>query len=69
MLAVIEITCSDNGTTANADVLEKSDQRIKIATGMGGNSTTIILTKNNPTNKVYVGNKFGMEFTTTGDEI
>lgn len=68
-LPSIEIVCSDKGSTARADVLEKSNRRIKVAMGVGNNSITLILTKNPSTNRFYVGNKFGLEFTTTGEEI
>ncbi|NJO62670.1 MAG: hypothetical protein HC836_31900 [Richelia sp. RM2_1_2] len=66
---VIELICSNNGTTANADVLERSPLRIKVAMGSGVSSIALVLTKQKTTDRVFVGNKFGMEFTTTGKEI
>ena len=69
MLPIIEVTCSDTGNTVKADVLEQSDRRVKVAMGVGGNSIAIILTKNSPNDKYFVGNKFGMEFTTTGKSV
>lgn len=69
MLPIVEVTCSDTGTTVKADVLEQSDRRIKVAMGVGGNSTSIVLSKTKPNDTYFIGNKFGMEFTTTGKEV
>lgn len=68
-LPTIEVTCSDKGTTATASVLERSDRRLKVAMGEAAASISLILSKNAPTDKYFIGNKFGMEFTTTGEEV
>ena len=68
-LPVVKVTCSNTGTTVDADVIHKTQRNIKVALGTGNSSFTLILSKEQPNSKYYVGNKFGMEFTTTGKEI
>ena len=66
---IVEVTCSDTGQTVKADVLNKTAKSIKVALGMGGQSLTLTFKKNDPNDRYYVGNKFRMEFTTTGEEV
>jgi len=59
------ITCTDTDVAHGADILEKSDKRMKVA--IEGTNVAISLFKNDPNDKVYVGNFGGLEFTSTGD--
>ncbi len=61
----IKITCTDTEVTHEVDVLEKSDKRLKIV--IDGTDVVILLYKNDPHDRVYVGNNAGLEFTSTGN--
>ena len=60
-----EIYCIDNGRTATADILNKSDKRLQVA--IEGSNSPITLFKKTPVDKVYSGRFAGLEFTSTGD--
>ncbi len=55
----------DSDESVGADVLERSDKRIKIA--LDGSDITLILTRNRAQDKWYTAIKFGMTFQTTGE--
>lgn len=48
-----------------ADILEKSDMRIKVV--LDGSQDAMVLTKSTPHATLYTTDKFGMEFETTGN--
>ena len=58
------ITCTDNGNSMGADILDKSDRRLTVA--LDGTTIKLVLFKDTPTQKVYVGKKDGLEFTSPG---
>jgi dethiobiotin synthetase len=64
MLTQTKVTCTDTGKTVVADILAKNDRTLKVVVG---SDNVIILSKNTPKDRVYVGSKFKMEFTSTGD--
>lgn len=66
---MINVTYSDKEITVKANILEYSDRKIKVAIGFDDNLISLILTKKAPGDKVFVGNKFGLKFTTDGKEI
>lgn len=55
----------DSDESVGADVLERSDKRIKVA--LDGSDITLILTRNRAQDKWYTAIKFGMTFQTTGE--
>ena len=59
-----KVTCTDTGSTVGADVLERSDKRLKVA--LDGATIAIELYKDTPNARIYVGHMFGMEFTSEG---
>ena len=59
------ITNTETEVTADADILEKNDRRMKVA--FDGTHLALELYKATPQSKVYVGHLHGMEFTSTGD--
>jgi len=59
------VTCTDTGVSHGADVLEQSDRRLKVA--IEGTEVAITLFKQNPNDRIYVGNFTGLEFTSTGE--
>lgn len=56
---------TDNDAAAGADVLSKSDRRLEVA--LDGTSFKLVLSKNTPHQRHYVGNLHGIEFTSTGE--
>jgi len=59
------VTCTDTGVSHGADILEQSDRRLKVA--IEGTEVAITLFKQNPNDRIYVGNFTGLEFTSTGE--
>lgn len=59
------ITCTETEVTHGADILEKTDRRMKVA--IKGTEVAISLFKNDPYDAVYIGNFGGLEFTSKGD--
>lgn len=59
------ITCTDTEQTMGADILDKNDRRLTVA--IDETYIKIVLYKDTPTQRVYVGKKSGLEFTSTGD--
>ena len=55
----IKIICENNGKTAEAEVLDRSDKYLKVV--LLGTNLTLELFKDNP-NKPYIGHKSGLEF-------
>jgi hypothetical protein len=64
MLTKTKVTCTDTGKTVIAEVLSKTDRTLKVVVGV---DNTIILSKKTPTDRYYIGSKFKMEFTSTGE--
>ena len=56
----IEIICTDNGKTKNAEVLNKSDKYMKVV--VEGTQIAIELYRSD-VNKPYIGHTAGLEFT------
>ena len=56
----VTITCSDNGKTKTADVLQQSDKYMKVV--IDGTTMTVELSRQD-VNRPYVGTKAGLEFT------
>ena len=56
---------TDNDVAVSADILNRSDRRLEVV--LAGSDLKLVLTKNTPHQRVYVGNAGGMEFTSTGD--
>ena len=56
----IEIICTDNGKTKNAEVLNKSDKYMKVV--VDGTQIAIELHRID-VNKPYIGHTAGLEFT------
>lgn len=59
----IKIRNTNTGKEVGADVLERSDKRLKVA--LDGTKFTITLTRSD-IRRPYVGNYSGMEFTSAG---
>ena len=59
------VTRTDNDSIVGADVLEKSDRRLKVA--LDGTQITLTLRKDTPQKAVYVGSLHGLKFTSTGN--
>ncbi len=59
------IICTDTENTLEADVLERSAMRMKVA--LDGSEIALELYKETPNSPIYIGHKYGMEFTSTGD--
>lgn len=57
------LTNTNNSKTAKADVLQRSDKRLRVV--LQGTDTTITLTRDD-TRRPYVGSMAGLEFTTNG---
>lgn len=55
----------DSGQTQNADILEKSDKRLKVA--IDNTDITLVMTKQTPHSKNYVGTLYNMELVSTGE--
>jgi len=49
----------------DADVLDKTSRRLKVA--VDGSDMSITLTKKDPHDRYYIGTAAGYEFTSTGD--
>jgi hypothetical protein len=64
-MKTIELTCTNNGQKAPADVLRKSDKILEVA--IKGTDVPIKLFKKSPVDKIYVGRYAGLEFTSTGE--
>lgn len=60
-----EVTCTDTGNTIGADILDKSDRYLKVV--VDGSELPLILRKNDPHDRFYVGALADFEFTSTGD--
>lgn len=60
------ITCTSNGANAPADILEKSDMRMKVVM-VAMTDMPITMFKQTPHDAFYVGNAAGLEFTSTGE--
>lgn len=58
------VTCTDTDKTVGADILAKSDRQLKVA--LDETDITITLFKQTPTQRLYVGKKLGLEFTSAG---
>lgn len=58
------ITCTDTDQIMDADVLDKTSRRLKVA--VDGSNMCITLTKNDPNDRYYIGTAAGYEFTSTG---
>lgn len=59
----VKITCTQTGVTVGADVLERSNRRIRVAL----DNTDITLNLNRVDGSTpYIGNHVGLEFTTNG---
>ena len=56
----IEIICTDNGKTKNAEVLNKSDKYMKVV--VEGTQIAIEMFRKD-VNKPYIGHTAGLEFT------
>ena len=56
----IEIICTDNGKTKNAEVLNKSDKYMKVV--VEGTQIAIEMFRKD-VNKQYIGHTAGLEFT------
>ena len=59
------ITCTDTDMVVGADILDKSDRYLKVVAD--GSELSIVLRKNDPYDRFYVGTQAGFEFTSTGD--
>lgn len=59
------VTCTDTESVVGADILSQSDKRLKVA--VDGTAFTLTMFKKTRSNKLYVGNMGGLEFTSTGD--
>lgn len=59
------VTCTDTGTVCGADILSKSDRRIQVA--LHDTDLTLVLMKDTPSSRLYMGSKSGLEFTSTGN--
>lgn len=62
----VNVTNTNTGKVAKADVLQHSDKALKVA--LVGTTLTIFL-KRTDTNKPFIGNVGQMEFTSTGELI
>lgn len=60
-----KITCTETDVTHVVDVLEQSDKRLKVV--IDGTDVVILLYKNDPHDRYYVGNNSGLEFTSIGN--
>jgi hypothetical protein len=56
----IEVTCTNNGKTKNAEVLQHNDKYIKVV--VEGTQITIEMFRQD-VNKPYIGHTGGLEFT------
>lgn len=61
----VTLVTSDGYKDMGADILERSDRRIKIV--LDGSQDAMVLTKPTPHANLYTAEKFGMEFETTGN--
>lgn len=59
----VKVTNTNNGKTVEADVLQRSDKRLRVA--LVGTSITITMTRDD-IRRPYVGNTNGLEFTSMG---
>lgn len=57
------VSSTTNSTKVQADILEKSDKRIKVA--LQGTNITLVMTRSDP-RRHYVGSMAGVEFSTAG---
>ena len=56
----IKITCTNNGKTKQADVIQKNDKHLKVV--VEGTQIAIEMFRED-VNKPYIGHKAGLEFT------
>ncbi len=61
----VKVTCTDTGLTVDADVLERSPYKLRVALKKGKSVADLNLSRRDTT-KVYVGSEFGLEFYTKG---
>ncbi len=59
----VKVTNTNNGKDADADVLQRSDKRLRVA--LVGTNITINMTRSD-TRRPYVGSMNGLEFTSNG---
>ncbi len=59
------VTCTDTDKVVGADILDKSDRYLKVV--VDGSELSLVLRKNDPYDRLYVGTQAGFEFTSTGD--
>lgn len=59
----VKVTNTNNGRTVEAEVLQRSDKRLRVV--LVGTSITLTMTRED-TRRVYVGNSNGLEFTSMG---
>lgn len=61
------VTCTESGVTVNADILAMTARYLKVVIEL--TESTVDMHKNAPSDAVFVGNSFGLEFTSTGEEL
>ncbi len=61
----VTLVTEDGLKDMGADVLDKSDKRITVI--IDGSEESMVLTKATKEKVMYTGQKFGMEFETTGN--
>lgn len=59
----VKVTNTNNGKTVEAEVLQRSDKRLRVV--LVGSNITLTLTRED-SRRAYVGNLNGLEFTTLG---
>ncbi len=59
----VKVTNTNNGRTVEAEVLQRSDKRLRVV--LVGTSITLTMTRED-TRRAYVGNSNGLEFTSMG---
>lgn len=58
-----KVTNTNNGNTVLADILQRSDKRLRVV--LQGTNMTLTMTRDD-TRRPYVGQAAGLEFTTMG---
>lgn len=59
------VTCTDTDSIVGADILSQTDKRLEVA--VDGTDFKLSMFKRTPSEKLYIGNLGGLEFTSTGD--
>lgn len=59
----VKVTNTNNGKTVEAEVLQRSDKRLRVV--LVGSNITLTLTRED-TRRAYVGKTNGLEFTSMG---